>query len=203
MEKLSSKRRTRKASSEKSAEKTGQVGLDAKTIEELVPILLHSKGNPVISGIIKNLESGEAVSDDDLAALIGVKVNTVRTELNELYANGMVTFEKRKIPNQKWYAYFWKLDMNNINYLIQQRIKKVIEILNKRLQYETSHSFFYCPKDGKRYTFEEALEYGFRCTDCGTQLQAQDNKEVVERLRSEISRLTQLLESISGQRKES
>jgi|GEM_PF-433936 len=174
--------------------------LDSKTIEELVPILLHSKGNPVISGIIRNLESGEAISDDDLAALIGVKVNMVRTELNELYANGMVSFEKRKIPNQKWYAYFWKLDMGNINYLIQQRIKKVIDILNKRLNFEMNHSFFYCPRDGKRYTFEESLENGFRCVDCGTPLVAQDNREIVERLKSEVSRLTQLLETISGEK---
>ncbi|MGC8631678.1 MAG: hypothetical protein ACP5T2_04560 [Thermoprotei archaeon] len=201
---MSAKRKTKKIIKEteggqaKENEKSAHATLDSKTIEELVPILLHSKGNPVISGIIKNLESGEAVSDDDLAALIGVKVNMVRTELNELYANGMVSFEKRKIPNQKWYAYFWKLDMSNINYLIQQRIKKVIEILSKRLDYELNHSFFYCPRDGKRYTFEEALENGFRCVDCGTQLVAQDNKEMVEKIKSEISRLTLLLENISA-----
>ncbi|MDP7974978.1 MAG: hypothetical protein ACP5UI_04550 [Thermoprotei archaeon] len=165
-------------------------------MEKLVPVLLHAEGNPVIKGILQNLEGGESVSDDDLAALIGVKVNTVRTELNELYANGIVSFEKRKIPNQKWYAYFWKLDQGNIAYLIRQRLKKVLELLQRRLDYETAHSFFVCPREGKRYTFEEAAESDFRCPSCGALLTSQDNSQVVERLRSEIYQLTQILESL-------
>ena len=67
--------------------------------------------------------------------------------------------------------------------------------LRERLRYEETNTFYICPNCGIRFTFDEALENGFRCPRCGTSLEYFDNSKIVEFLRRKIAELEKIVYS--------
>ena len=67
--------------------------------------------------------------------------------------------------------------------------------MRDRLQVEETNYFFIC-KNCENFTvkfnFEEAFELNFRCPDCGSPLEAQDNQKIIELLKNKIA-LSQIL----------
>ena len=68
------------------------------------------------------------------------------------------------------------------------RIKK-LEKLNERLAREESNNFFLCPNRCVRLDFDKASEFEFRCPECGSLLDMQDNSATIKNLKGEICRL--------------
>jgi transcription initiation factor TFIIE subunit alpha len=64
----------------------------------------------------------------------------------------------------------------------------IVTILRKRLDYEERNSF-YCPRCGRKYSFDEALTNEFRCPECSTPLENIDNSETLKKMRDLIENL--------------
>ncbi len=143
--------------------------------------------------IISDPGNTEGYSDDDIEALTGYKQAEVRKILRLLYDARIAYYRKGVHPSYGVARYFWKVDSNSINYVLLRRKKEVLEKVKQRLEYESSNEFYRCPRDGSRYTFNEAYVNDFKCTRCGSLLTLEDNsalvkalKEVVEKLKREI-----------------
>jgi len=134
-------------------------------------------------------KSTKELLDEDIVKKTGIDEQEVRRVLYELHNIGLVTYKKMRNPNDNRYIYYWRVDATRINHVLLKRKKAVLEKLKERLQYEENNSFFICPVDGVRLTYDEALENDFRCPRCGNELVMEDNSKIVEKLRKIISEL--------------
>lgn len=125
-----------------------------------------------------------------------IRLNTVRKILYKLYDHGLVSCTRVRDEKTGWYIFYWRLQPDQMDAFIRSRKKRALDKLKQRLDNERNHTFFVCKKDVEiRVTFEEAMETSFKCAKCGSQLESQDNADVVtvleaktEQLEAELSR---------------
>ncbi len=135
------------------------------------------------------MSSGDEMLDTEIIEKTKLNEQDVRRALYELHNLGLVAYRKTRNPEDSRYIYFWKIDTARINQVLLQRKKEVLNKLKERLRYEESNTFFTCPVDGVRLTFDEAIETDFKCPRCGSDLVAEDNEYFKERLREIIREL--------------
>jgi transcription initiation factor TFIIE subunit alpha len=129
------------------------------------------------------------LSDEELSAMTGIKQGEIRNVLRMLYELRIVGYRRGRHPETGATRYYWYPDYSGINMTLFWRKKQVLEKLKQRLEYEENNTFFRCPNDGMRFTFEEAYEYDFQCPRCNSMLVEEDNTVIKEVLRKVITRL--------------
>jgi transcription initiation factor TFIIE subunit alpha len=129
------------------------------------------------------------ITDDEIANELGVKVNEVRKKLYALADQGLVSYRRSRDKDTGWYVYYWKVNTDQINDILLNRKREILEKLKTRLEYEENNEFYICPEDKNKYTFEEAFENEFKCPRCGSQLEYYDSKKVREVLGKKIKDL--------------
>ena len=138
--------------------------------------------------------SGE-VTDEEIANGLSLKTNAVRKALYTLVDYNLVSYRRVRDSRSGWYTYYWKANENQVISMIISRKKLVLEKLKTRLEFEVNSTFYQCPMDGTRYSFNEALEYNFMCPRCGNPLVYIDNTSILQALRDIIRRIEEELES--------
>lgn len=132
---------------------------------------------------------GKGLSDEELSEITKMRQGEIRNILRMLYSLRMVAYRRGRHPETGATRYYWYPDFSGINMSLFWRKKQVLEKLKQRLEYEEENSFFRCPRDGLRYTFDEAFEFDFTCPKCNTMLVEEDNSMVKEYLRQRIAML--------------
>lgn len=152
--------------------------------------LLNSDDNEItdedIAERIKDRVKGKDFEPDDEEIL---KLNTVRKTLYQLYSERLAQFRRIRDKSTGWFIYYWWAEFDLLEELLLEKKKLLQEKLRDRLEYEKNNYFFACEdceENKMKYTFEEAFELNFRCTECGGQLVAQNNEDVVEFLKTRI-----------------
>lgn len=140
--------------------------------------------------IIDVLSQADEMTEEDIVAKTGVKLNDVRKVLYRLYEHSLVGLRRTRDKDTGWFIFYWRVQTDQIEgFLIGQK-KKVLEKLEARLEYEKNHDFYYCYTPGcRRVTFEEATEYIFRCPVCSKPLTHYDNSRIIEALSRKIERI--------------
>ncbi len=146
--------------------------------------MFDEKAARIFEYIYKRLDE---VQDEEIARELGLKLNEVRRILYALSEQGFVSYRRVRDKNTGWYTYYWRVRKDEILSLIQSRKKVVLSKLKLRLQAEETNTFYECPTDGTRYTFDEALENEFRCPRCGSQLVYADNSNIIRVLKKYIN----------------
>jgi len=165
------------------------VEVEGGNLDDLYKFIEEYAG-PAGSEIFRVLsKSSKELLDEDIVKRTKIDEQEVRRVLYELHNIGLVTYKKMRNPNDNRYIYYWRIDATRINHVLLSRKKAVLEKLKERLQYEESNSFFVCPVDGVRLTYDEALENDFKCPRCGGELVMEDNSKIVEKLRKIIGEL--------------
>ncbi len=141
--------------------------------------------------IIKCLIDNGSMRDDELALTLGLKPNIVRRILYQFAENSIVTVQRFRDEKTGWYYFKWIVQLDQVELYLEDQRRKLIKRLKERLQYEKSHEFYSCPKGCTRLTFEEAVENNFTCSTCGTPLQYEDNKKIINRLEAKIRELSE------------
>lgn len=168
--------------------------------------LLESSGIAIIRGItgekgviVVRAMGKEELTDEELAERTNLKVNIVRSILYKLHDHRLATYRRERDKKTGWYIYYWRLTTDRLKDIILQRKRLVIKNLKERLEYELGSKFFFCPCNGKRYTYEEALEHNFSCPDCSGVMLEIDNSKIIEALKSQIEKLEKELSSEENQ----
>lgn len=140
--------------------------------------------------LIEYLKSADEITDDEIANKTGIRLNSVRKILYKLYDHSLVSLRRTRDPKTGWFIFHWKLQPDQLEGFILSQKRRVLEKLNVRLEYETSHDFYYCNTAGcRRVTFEEAVETVFHCATCGKPLSHFANEKMVEKLASKVEQL--------------
>lgn len=149
------------------------------------------------AGIVDLLSGRKNVNEFAIADKLKITINQTRNILYKLSDEGLVSFVRKKDKkNGGWYTYFWTLEAGKSIENLQRMINSKIDELESSLKNRMHDRFYYCPNCDLEYSEEQALQNTFSCVECGGVLQLRDNKEIIDNLHGEISRLKRDLEIV-------
>ena len=128
--------------------------------------------------VARSLLKTEDATDEEIASSTGLRINMVRRVLYDLFGKGLITGVRVKDERKGWFVYRWRSRRDEVENFIENQKKKILDRLQKRLDYENSSDFYHCGnEDCSRETFENALELFFKCPSCG-QVLKRDDKDI-------------------------
>ncbi|MFX0106492.1 MAG: transcription factor [Candidatus Hodarchaeota archaeon] len=119
-----------------------------------------------------------------------LKLNTVRKTLYRLYSEKLAQFRRIRDKSTGWFIYYWWHEFDLIEEILLEKKKLIDNKLRERLQFEENNYFFVCKncqETNIKYNFDEAFELNFRCPECGSPLEAQDNQLIINFLKNTIA----------------
>jgi transcription initiation factor TFIIE subunit alpha len=168
--------------------------LTLKDIEDLVRVII---GEDVIP-LIKILFNKENISEFKLAEMLNITVNQIRNMLYRMYEQNLVVYIRKKDKKKGWYIYYWSLNNKGIENAILKTKLKQLDDLKIRISREQDSQFFVCPNGCMRFPIETAMEYEFRCQECGSLMKELDNKKTIDNIKGMISNLEKEIEDIKN-----
>ena len=139
--------------------------------------------------IVTFLTGKEKTSEFIIAEELGMEINDVRNTLYRLLEHNLVSFLRKKDRVKGWYICYWDYHPHMVSYLKRKLRENRLERLRDRLRQEESAQHYLCRSGCQRVTFDEAMEIQFKCGECGSILQEQDNVRTKEFLREQIAQL--------------
>src|SRR5579883_2208680 len=129
--------------------------------------------------VARALLNNENATDEEIASATGLKINTVRKALYDLFGRSLITGIRVRDLKRGWFVYRWKAQQDQVDGFIETQKKK-------------AHEFYFCDTQTcKKLTFEEAMEAFFKCPTCGHNLNLIDNTEFKRALEWKISQMEQ------------
>jgi len=159
--------------------------LTNKVIES---VIIEVSGEDTLP-LLKALKNKKNVSEFKLADDIDLEINQTRNLLYKLYHANLVSFIRRKDKKKGWYIYYWTFNIKQVKFLAQNLIKSKIEKIKERVDREKSSIFYSCPNNCIRLSFDQAVDFDYKCVECGTILEQEDNAKKVEALEKELKQL--------------
>ncbi len=139
--------------------------------------------------IIRTIEGKGFVSEYEIAELINKDINSTRHLLYELSHHNLVSSKKEKDKTRGWYIYYWRFHKERLGGFLIRRLKERLERLNESLKREEENTFFVCEECKIKFTFDQALNFNFKCPECGSVLIEEDKEKEMERIREEINKV--------------
>jgi len=136
---------------------------------------------------------GKEYSDEELADMTQINLNTVRHTLYTLYERRLAEYRRIKNNETGWLTYLWHLLPHNINTAIENELEVVLEKLKKREKYEATNDFYTCKECGVTLTFNQALDYEFKCPNCDAQMTHYDNTLLLNALSRRVEAMSEIL----------
>jgi transcription initiation factor TFIIE subunit alpha len=128
-------------------------------------------------------------SEFKVAEALKMEIKDIRKALYKLLEYNLVSFRRKKDKKKGWYIYYWTFNNSMLKYLYSDIRVKKLEKIRDRLIREESNNFFLCPNRCVRLDFDKASEFEYRCPECGTLLDMQDNSSTIKNLKEEIIRI--------------
>ncbi|WP_256687424.1 transcription factor [Halococcus qingdaonensis] len=158
--------------------------LEDPVVQTYLHELVGPRGMPVAAAP----PDGE-VTDEELAEELDLELNDVRRALFILYENDLADYRRLRDEDSGWLTYLWTLEYGSIPENLRDEMHRLLDALEERREYERNHEFFLCEVDSIRFEFEEAMEFGFECPQCGSELDALDNDHLVTAMDDRIGEL--------------
>jgi len=159
--------------------------LSNKLIDEVIS---EVAGEDVLP-LVKNLKNKKNVSEFLLAQNIKQEINKTRNMLYRLYNFNLVSFIRKKDKQKGWYIYYWTFNPKMIKYLSKTTKEKKLAKLKERIEREKSSDFFACDSQCIRLDFEQSTDFEFKCPECGSLLNQEDNREKIKDIEKKIKSL--------------
>lgn len=168
-----------------------------KAVDELLEetairqYLLRLIGEEGIELLKKFPEVGE-YSDEDLASMTGINLNSVRHTLYNLYEKRLAEYRRIKNTETGWLTYLWKLNLEGVRGVIEDEMRQVLEKLETRRRFEEENDFFICRTHGT-FTFAQVMGKNFTCPFCGKPVEHFDNQILLQALTRRIEGMRRAL----------
>ena len=156
--------------------------LSNNIIESIVKEVVGDDAIP----LVRFLKNNKNISEFKIAETIKKEVNETRNILYRLYENNLVSFMRKKDKKKGWYIYYWTFNQKRVKYLIGDLKKKKLIKLKERVNREKEGNFFGCKNKCIRLNFDQATDFNYKCPECGSVLDQEDNTKVLENIHKEI-----------------
>jgi len=135
----------------------------------------------------------EEVTDEYVAEITRIGLNTVRRTLYLLYEHRLAKYRRERDPESGWLTYLWTLCVENLDRALELETRKLLRKLEERLSYEKNNIFYACVNGCARFVFDEASENNFVCPFCGAGLEFMDNDRIVTTIEKRMVELSEAL----------
>ncbi len=139
--------------------------------------------------LVMKIKGKKNVSEFKIAEAMNTEINLIRNMLYRLFQNNLVHFMRKKDRKKGWYIYYWTFQDNQVKHLFFKIKQQRLDKLKERLKREQSGQFYICDERCMRLNFEQAMDFEFKCPECGHLIELQDNAEQVKRIKKEIAEL--------------
>ena len=163
-----------------------KVRLTDKKIEDVAAGVCGSDVLP----LIRKLRGKENISEFKLSDQLKQDIKKVRNTLYRLYGANLVDFTRKKDKKKGWYIYYWTFKQDQIKFLYQRMKEEQLDKLKEQLQQERVGQFYVCVNSCVRMDFDQAVNFEFRCPECGELTK----QESVESRRQELQATIVVLE---------
>ncbi len=122
-------------------------------------------------------KKGKNITDEIIGKALGLKITEIRAVLNRLHYRGIACYNKTRNSKTGWYSYTWNIKTNRIAELVLEKYAEELQKLKRKKQLEKNYALFSCPKNCSNTPFEIAVEYQFKCPECGEPMEAIDSQK--------------------------
>jgi transcription initiation factor TFIIE subunit alpha len=141
--------------------------------------------------IVKYLQNKKNISDFKIAEQVKRDIHEIRNILYRLFNHNLVTYYRKKDRQKGWYISYWTFNKKRIGDLMTHLSTSKLSKFKERLEAEESNvgNFYICPNVCVRLGFEKAFDLEYRCPECGSVLNHQDNTRTIDTIREQIKTL--------------
>ena len=138
--------------------------------------------------VVEFLKDKKNISDFKIAEKVKTDIHEIRNILYRLYNHNLVTYYRKKDRQKGWYISYWTFNKKRIKDLMKQLHYSKMERFTQRLREEKANrgNIYLCPSACVRVNFEKATDFDFKCPECGSILNHQDNGKTIEFLQTQI-----------------
>lgn len=148
--------------------------------------------------LVELLHKKQNVNEFFIAKKMDLTINQTRNMLYKLADVGLVGFIRKKDKKKGgWYTYFWTLKTKRVVLKYKEETEEELGKLKTELGKRQNGRFYYSPAIEVEYTEEEAMLNDFTCPETGDVLEIREPKELVNKLKIEITKLEETLVQIN------
>ncbi len=147
--------------------------------------------------VIKFIGAQKDGSEFKIATDLKMEIQEVRNILYRLHQHNLVTYNRKKDNKKGWYISYWTFDRAKVKELFTRANREKLEKFKERLESESSNmnGFFMCSRACTRMDFNDAISANFRCPECGSLMQQQDNTKTINFLKEKIREIESVAEA--------
>lgn len=153
--------------------------------EEVIRELVGDEALP----IIWYLKGKEHVSEFKIAQDCKIEIHKTRNLLYRLLEHNLVYFHRKKDKIKGWYICYWDFNEKAVEHVHGKIKKHQFDKLQQRLSTEAGNTFYMCKSACVRMSFEKAMDFNFKCPECGELMNEQDNSRTIEFLKGRVQEL--------------
>jgi len=139
--------------------------------------------------IVYFLKNKKNISEFKIAEVIKKEINTTRNMLYRMQEANLVSFIRKKDKKKGWYIYYWTFKPKMIKHIFISLKKERLTKLKDRLIREKSSHFFICQNKCIRLDFDQAMNFEFKCPECGKIINQENNLEKIRLIEEEIKKI--------------
>jgi len=139
--------------------------------------------------IVHFLKNKKNISEFKIAEVIKKEINATRNMLYRMQEANLVSFIRKKDKKKGWYIYYWTFKPKMIKHIVINLKKEKLAKLKDRISREKSNHFFICQNKCIRLDFDQAMNFEFKCPECGEIMNQEDNLENIRRIEEEIKNI--------------
>lgn len=163
--------------------------------EDVITAVVETVAGVDVLPLIGVLKGKKNVSEFIIAEELKEEINTIRNKLYRLYDSNLVEFTRKKDKKKGWYIYYWTFVPSRIPHLMKEMKRKKLEKLREKLKTELSANFFECTNKCMRLTFDKAVDFEFKCPECGSLMNQEDNAKKILNMQKEVEVLEKDIET--------
>ena len=166
--------------------------MPSKKIEKelITHVVSQSVGEEALD-IVFYLRDKKDISEFTIAQELDLEIHAIRNILYRLHNNNLVTYIRRKDREKGWYISYWTFNEPYVPELDRKMKLAKLRKFEERLEKEEANrgNYFLCPSACTRMDFATATDHEFRCPECGSILNQQDNERTITTLKENIEEL--------------
>ncbi|MCK4669891.1 MAG: hypothetical protein KAT43_01715 [Nanoarchaeota archaeon] len=163
----------------------------------LIETVISDTAGPDVVPLVMKLKNKKNFSEFKLAETLKQEVNLTRNMLYRLLKYNLVSFIRRKDKRKGWYIYYWTFKLKQVKFVIKKLKEGRLDRLKDRLQRENMENFYSCVHNCMRIAFDNAVEFKYKCPECGELLALEDNSEKIKQIEKNITELEKFLKDLN------
>ncbi|MCD6488835.1 MAG: transcription factor [Desulfurococcales archaeon] len=157
-------------------------------VADLIEAMYGKKARQLFEYLVSK---GSVVPEEYIGKELGFKSNEARRLLQYLAEEGIISF--RRVASRDKSLQGWYINIDNLEGILIARLRKALEKLKTRREYEDQTNIYFCPIDGIKFSLEEAISNDFTCPRCGSVLEEYDGSRAVRFLDKKIKEIRDAL----------